>query len=81
MVSGRSHETFSHETKKRTGNLSKVVLGDKSVPVTLKRFLSDLAVLELAESVLVDNVVITRCLEQAGGNPRLKEKPLSKVSA
>ena len=53
------------------GNLPEVVLGDPRVPVGLQRRGGRIAVLQLAEGPLVDNLVVAGRLKERGGDPRL----------
>lgn len=59
-----------------TGNLGKVALGNPRVPVLVQQLLRAAPVLQLAERVLVDNVVVTRRFKEAGRDPRLEDEPL-----
>lgn len=56
----------------RCGDVCKVGLGDPRVPVALKRGEGSVPVLELAKGPLVDDVVVPRSVEQAGGDPWLR---------
>jgi hypothetical protein len=54
-----------------SGNIDKICLGDPSIPVVLEGCRGSGPSLELTERPLVDDIIISCCVEETGRDPWL----------